>query len=449
MSLPVFRADPPVPEWLPGEPTHRRLSGPGLFVRVLLQILLVTVLLALTLPLWPLYLLGSAIWGWPPNVPRAWQVARYLRLAWTVRPPHPGITLGQRVWVMLEVLRKVAVIPFWGCCWLLDELLYGRELRAIEVRAPLIEISAARSGSTQLARYLEEDPHLAAPALLQFVFPYLWLWKIAPHTIGRLVTRERLIHKMEQQLPREFLERHEGDPFRTDTFDGALYISHLNSLCSSLGPRILVEDFNFSELAPHNRDLVERVFPDLMDGIARKTLLHAGAGPDGGPRRFFIKGHFLNLAESLERRYPDARFLTMIREPAPRIQSGINFLRTNPTNMVQGPVPWAWLGEAIVEIEVDYCEHERRWFTAAGPARRCVIRFGDYVRDLEGAMRKVYRECLDIEELPPHVPRVHPPRERTNYRLNRTLKDAGVDEAALNQRLRDYIAWCRGGASGA
>jgi hypothetical protein len=61
-------------------------------------------------------------------------------------------------------------------------------------------------------------------------------------------------------------------------------------------------------------------------------------------------------------------------------------------------------------------------------------------------MHKVYRECLDTEELPPHVPRQHPPRKRTQYLLDRSLAQVGVNEAALDARLAPYIAWCREGS---
>ena len=45
---------------------------------------------------------------------------------------------------------------------MLDECIYGRKLRETPLVAPLIEISAGRSGSTQIARYLEEDERLVA-----------------------------------------------------------------------------------------------------------------------------------------------------------------------------------------------------------------------------------------------------------------------------------------------
>lgn len=439
--------DVPVPEHLPGEPTPGpRPVGTAFALRVAGRGVLIALLAVLTAPLWPLLLLGSLVWGYPPNVPRLRQILRYLRHTWTVDPPPPGLPVGLRCWLTLSILRKVAVIPVWGLAWQLDELLYGARLRATEIKAPLIEISAARSGSTQLARYLEEDPHLAAPSLLQFVFPYLWLWKLAPHTIGRVITPDRLRRKMEEVMPPEFLQRHEGDPFRTDTFDGALYISHLNALSMFLGPEIGVDDFGMGVVAPHNRALWEEVFVELTDRIARKTLVYAGPAPDGQPRRFFVKGHFLAGAEALARKYPDGRFLTMIREPAPRLQSGVNFLRANPIDPMMGQVPWPWLGQTLVRTETAYCEAEQRWFTRAEGPRRLVIRFSEYVADLEGTMARVYRELLDTAALPPHVPRVHPPRERTNYLLNRSLAHVGVDEAALNARLAGYIAWCRGQA---
>ena len=434
---------PPVPEHLPGEPHRPPIEGAALALRVALRCLLVPLLAAFTLPLWPVFWLAAAIWGWPPNVPRAAQVARYIRLAWTVRPPPPGLSALRRAWVVLLVLRKVATIPVWGLAWLLDEALYGRALRDTPVVAPLIEISAARSGSTQLARYLEADPHLVAPNMLQCVFPYLWLWKLAPRTIGRVLTRERVNQKVEAMMPPEFIQRHEGDVFLTDTFEGALYIAHLNHLSPFLGPDVLVEDFGFGELAPHNRALWEEIFPELLDRIARKTLILAGPGPEGAPRRFFVKGHFLTAADALERRYPDARFLTMIREPVPRLQSAVNFLRANPVDATLGCVPWRWLGDGLVRSEASYNELEQAWFSREGGARRCVLRFSEYVRDLEAAMSKVYRECLDTDHLPPHVPRAHPPRERTNYLLNRSLEQVGVDQAAFEARLADYIAWCR------
>jgi hypothetical protein len=432
---------PQVPEYLPGEPVKPRPGALLLAWRLLGGALGLLLLLALTSPLWPLYALGCLVWGVPPNVMRLPRILRYLRYTFTAQPPPPGLPAARRAWILLLVLRKLAALPFWGLAWQLDELLYGRRLDAVELRAPLLEISAARSGSTQLARYLEDDPEIRAPAMLQFVFPYLWLWRLAPRTIGRFFTAARLRQQMEARLPREFLERHEADPLRTDTFELALFTPHLNFLSLSFGPEIAAQEMGFVG-SPQNRQLWEGIFVDLLERLGRKTLLYAGRLPDGRWPRLMVKGHFLAAAPALELRFPDARFLTVLREPAPRLQSTLNFLRARPSDDVLGPTPWSWLAELLVRTEVPYCEREQDWYTQTGAAR-CVIRFQDYVRDLEGTLRKIYRECLDAEALPPHVPRVHAPRVRHGYLLDRSLEQVGIDVPALNAQLEAYIAWCR------
>jgi hypothetical protein len=282
---------------------------------------------------------------------------------------------------------------------------------------------------------------------LQSLFPYLWLWKLAPHTIGRIVSPDTFRRWLEWQLQPEFLARHEGDPFRTDTFDAAIYTTHFNALAFHFGPDVVEEDFGFARIAPHNRTLWEVDFIQLFDRIARKTLVNAGNGIHGKRRRFFVKGHFLCAADALERNYPDASFICMIREPAARIQSAINYIRVNPNDSALGPPPWGWLVDSLTRTETDYCEVEQDWFSRKDGAKRYVIRFADFVADLQTTMLAVYGFCFGDTVLPPHVPHEHPPRERKNYRINRSLADLGVDESQLKSRLASYIAWCKKSAS--
>ncbi len=434
-----------IPEHLPREPELPRTSLATRAARLLRHAVATLLVALLTLWLWPVYLVLTALYGgWAPNVPRLRQVVRYLRTTWTVEPPAPGLTAYERLWLTVSILRLVATVPLFGVAWLLDEVLYGRQLRAVRVAAPLIEISAARSGSTQLARYLEEDPHLVATPLIQCMFPFLWAWRLAPRTLGRFITKEQVTERVLGSLPDSMRERHEGEPFRSDTFEIPFLSRHLNHLSLRLGPEVMAQDFAFAALAPHNRELWEHDFVAVFDRVARKTLLNTDPGPDGEPRRLFVKGHFLCAAGFLARRYPDAIFLTMIREPAPRLQSAVNFLRTTPFDEAMGgPAPWAWLGAALAKSEVAYCEIEQEWFTREPGPRRCVIRFAEYVRDLEGTMTRVYRECLDTPALPPWVPRAHAPRKRHGYTYDRPLAAVGVDEDALNRRLAPYIEWCR------
>jgi hypothetical protein len=132
-------------------------------------------------------------------------------------------------------------------------------------------------------------------------------------------------------LPPEFAERHEGDPFRTDTFEAGLYVAHLNYLSPFNGADFAAEEFGFARLTDTNRTLWEDDFVRFLERTGRKRLLLAD-----GPRRLFVKGRFLAAAPALARRFPNARFLTMIRAPERRLQSAVNYLRANPSTARSG-----------------------------------------------------------------------------------------------------------------
>jgi hypothetical protein len=346
-----------------------------------------------------------------------------------------------RLSLLLELARYTVADGFMGFAWLLDELLWGIELQRVKIIAPLYEISAARSGSTQLARYLEDDPHLCAPSALQEVFPFIWLWRIARFVAPFLPNGWQ--DKMGQgRLPPEHHERHETDPLRTDTFEMLFLMPfQLGSFFVAMGPQIHSEDLCLAHVQEASRDLWEDDFLRFIDALGRKTLFEARPDPSGQPRRLFIKGHFLLVAPHLAKKHPDARFLTMTRVPEKQIQSLINFLRCQPTTAPCPPVAWPWIVEGAITSQIMYCETEMAWFQSPDGPIRCVIPFDEYIRDLEGTMRKVYRECLD-RELSPHVPRVHAPRVRTNYSVDRSLEQLGVDENALKKRLEKYRQWC-------
>ena len=426
---------PPNPNDIPAPIRFVMMLVPKLF-----QLIIITFISLLLLPL---YWLGWLIWHRPPNVVYFRQVLRYLGYVWTVDPPSPRLKPYARFWLMLNIIQKFLMSPILGTAWLLDEALYGRKLDQMPVEDPFLVISAGRSGSTQITRYLEDDPNLLAPNLLMAMFPYLWLWKLAPATIGKAITKEQVKEKLIGMMPAELIERHESDPFKADTFDGSFLSFHLNHMALNLGPQTAFQEFSFAEFASHNQRMIEKDFITLVERIGRKTLLFHGSRMDGSYPRFLLKGHFLLAAPALARHFPDANFLTVVREPLSRLQSGINYLRVNPSDPVIGPVPWSWLTETLTETESRYCEVEKEWFSEAGSPNRCVIRFTEFVYDLSGAMTKVYAQCCRQETLPPHIPDDHPPRERKNYTVNRSLDELGVDQEAIKNRLAEYIEWVK------
>lgn len=431
-----------IPEHIPGEPALPRQTVLRTLCLLLGRVLLLLLVLVASLPAWPIYLVCRLFLSRPPHYA---SVGRYLGLLGkilTARPRPPGVRLAVRVGVALTLFIDWALVPLAGLAWYLDTLLYGRALREIRIVAPIYEISAARSGSTQLAHYLEDDPGIRAPSVLQTSYPYIWLWKLAAATLGRILNPDTVRKLVKRRFSEAFLQRHELDPYRTDTFEVLYAKGQLADVILALGPEITSREFAAPDLPSGGDATWSRDFPDFIDALGRKVLL-AARMETGRTPRLMIKGHFLRSARDLERRYPDARFLTVIRVPDKRIQSVVNYIRVNPADPLMGHIPWPWLIESLVPASIAYCEQEMAFYKKPEGARRCIVRFDDYVKDLEGTMRRVYRECLDQEELPPHVPRQHAQRVRENYAIDRSLEQIGVDVGALNQRLSDYRDWCK------
>ncbi len=407
-----------IPEHLPGEPALPQwslLATAGELARKLLWIALT---LTIALPLCALYL-PLRLWkGRPPVVLEGRRAGRLLRRALLTPLPTPGLRPAARLALALSVVQQAALGPLFGLAWLIDELRFGAALDATPIRQPLFELSAARSGSTQLAHYIEDDPAICAPSALFTVLPYLWLWRLlGPAQVDALAAR------FLARFPVEFLERHEMDPLRTDTFEVLCMQFQGGHIAACLGPDFVQAEFGTARLTPANAAWWQGEQLRLIDRIARKTLLrHPG-------RRLLLKGHFLALARDLQSAYPDARFLVVLRAPAPRIASLINFHRCHPVEPLVGKIPWPYLVTLGTQMEVDYNAAEAAWL--AEPGRRCVVPFTDYVADLPGTLAKVYADCLDQHALPPHLPTVHAPRTRHSYRIDRSLSALGVDPLAL------------------
>lgn len=429
---------PPRPDLDAATPALSPLAAALELARVLL-------LLALTAPLAlvaiPLYALSRLLLPRPPILPSLGANLRLLARIWGSFPA-PGLPFQARVGLSLCLIQYWMLQPIWGLGWYLDELLYGRAVRETEIKAPLFELSAARSGSTQLARYLEADPLIVAPSVLQIVAPFIWAWKLAG-PLSRVVPPAWLQDRMRASQSRDFLERHEYDPLLTDTYEVVYGFGHHYEILFRLGAAQIVDSINHVRVAPGGGeywgDLVQHI-----DQIGRKAIFFAGPGPDGAPRRLLVKGHFLAIAEQLEARYPDACFLTVLRAPDKRLSSVIHHYHAQPVPALAGPSPWGWIVDTTLTLEPQYNEAEMAFFTKAGPARRVMVRFDDYVRDLEGTMRKVYQDCLDQLEPSPHVPRVHAPRAHAKYSVDYSLAELGVDRDAFLARNAAWTAWVKG-----
>jgi hypothetical protein len=191
---------------------------------------------------------------------------------------------------------------------------------------------------------------------------------------------------------------------------------------------------------------------EFVDRIARKTLLYNGIGIDGSSsssaagnnQTFLLKGHFLQRANALQHKYPDARFLSVLRSPLDRLQSGINHMAVNAT-LWQGRSPnWKALADAFQQIEIQYCQLEMEWYGKNDNCkRRVAVHFEDFTKNTQKTLNEVYVDLLksDEDKIPLFDIRVRNPKKK--YAVNKSPVELGVDESMLKEQLVEYYMWMR------
>mmetsp|Transcript_25724 Transcript_25724/g.35682 ORF Transcript_25724/g.35682 Transcript_25724/m.35682 type:complete len:440 (+) Transcript_25724:367-1686(+) len=426
-----------IPEWVEGEPELEKLTTKKFVLHLLKRLVQFVLFHLVFFWTWIPFLLLLPFYDWPPLSPRFSQYFRHISRQLTEKA-NPPIPLSYRVVFIVDTTWKMSQVSVWGCCWFLDEILYGREMDKLKLQPVLFEISAARSGSTQLARYLEMDPSLAGVPVAHEFFPFLWFWRILPYTLGLFITKQSVEERLMKSFPPQVMERHEMKLFGADTFEIMFFGHHLCDEAWHMGPKFNSEEFENPSPVGQNKYLWEVDFVNFMERLGRKYIINI----EDPSKRLFFKGHFLSSADALAQRFPDADFFTMVRPPDRVIQSFINFVHSFPHDPLGVP-NFQWQVESQCYNTVNYLEKEMEWYTKKDGVKKTVIRFNDYIKNLEGTLQYLYKQCLDGKEIPEDVPRVHTERRRGNYMINRSLKDLGVNEEQVRVRLAQYYEWTK------
>uniref|UniRef100_A0A7S4KG11 Protein-tyrosine sulfotransferase n=1 Tax=Paramoeba aestuarina TaxID=180227 RepID=A0A7S4KG11_9EUKA len=269
--------------------------------------------------------------------------------------------------------------------------------------------------------------------------PYLWVWKLMNCTIGRIVSKEWVEQKFEGIIPEATKQKHEFAIFGIETYEiHFIMMLHLRGFSMGLGPYTHASESSFGSIPTMEYNWNVN-FPRYVDDMARKHMIFHGN--ENGAKRLFIKGHFLGGAEALRKKYPDADFFTVIRPPHQVVQSFINFIQCMELDGMVGKMPWKNNIIYLTLDQVRYFKEEKEWYEKEDGANKLVVRFSDYVKDLEGTMKVIYKHVMNGREVPDYIPKEHPPRDRKNYLVNRSLEVMGVSEKGLREELPEYYAW--------
>jgi hypothetical protein len=350
--------------------------------------------------------------GRPPNLQSISQSWRFLTKYTWFNDKLPKL---RKVFLTLAILEHTIRSPIFGFFWIFDEILYGRQMQGVKLDdsgdentvGMVFVVSGYRSASTHLARSLvlhaeteQKDEAstvcVAAPNSMMISVPFLWIWKFVTWFLGDLkeaedaksstpdprphaLARSDIQKYYREKYSKECLERHDFDPFMVDTFDLSFLSNHLNSLawqyCLESGsPEVVAREFHYGKHTLENRGLYEKDFVRYIDRLARKTVLFQRSyqsNEEAAPKTtiFLLKGHFLSIVPALREKYPNAKFVTVLRDPCDRLRSAINYTAVNPSISgsmnPQNQHHWHSLAKATELTEAEYCQQEAKIFHSA------------------------------------------------------------------------------------
>ena len=344
--------------------------------------------------------------------------------------------------------------PIKGICWFLDEIFYS-SYHKVKIKDPLFFISARRSGSTQLADYLEDDcENFISPMYIEAMYPYIWMWRmIGP--ISKYIGLKKYFGAPSSIFGEEMKKRHNTNYFKTETSETPIGILHMTVLSCNLGTSFYKWGFLSSSLneQPVDREFC-KVFIKLNDCIMKKVQFHRGLPK----QRMFIKSHMLVVARELEQRYDGAKFLTVVRDPIKRFNSLVNFVRVISVDgplkrqYSLSPIIWRVIRDVNIKVQVCYCKDEMTFYSQSeGNAKnKFAVSFDTYVKNLAETFERIYaflNISVSRELLSKAAALQESSHDRTNRKMaydpkyDRSLSSLGVDEEKLKEYLSDYFNW--------
>lgn len=273
-------------------------------------------------------------------------------------------------------------------CFYLDEIFFPA-YRHQEIKAPVFIVGNFRSGSTLLQRLMARDRHFTsmnvaeiyiAPTITQRKF-----WKFMGG-IDRIFFggrgRKYLGTRDKQWL--DTIQMHKVGLFTPDEDEGLLITIWSTMFLQFVFPlfdELPAYDRFDEELAPKQR----RRILGFYRAIIRRHLFYTG-----GDRLYLAKspGHTSRI-DSLLEFFPDARIIYLARNPIRLVPSALNFFK----------YIWSYMGipDGARRFQKAMFRQFKYWylypmqrFKELPAARYMVLRYNDFVADIEGTIEKLY-----------------------------------------------------------
>lgn len=318
--------------------------------------------------------------------------------------------------------------------------------RRVPVRAPVFVVAPPRSGTTLLYSMLAADRRFLAPRLYETLMPSVALLELAER-LGAFATRHdggRLAHGFERWEEERFgstdsIHRVRHRELEEDTLLFDRHLACPSSLRFFPGGDALARLTALDDQPPATRAAVMEAYYRAI-----QRLLHRAPG-----RTYLAKNvHSAGRIGSLLERFPDARFIHIVRSPYDVIPSAVRLFRVSnylgadarhrPTLPLDHP---SW--RVFADLVIDGYRRLLYWEGQVPPAQWITLRFPALVGDPLGTVRQVHRRFAI--DLPPDVDAAiasaaaRAQQFRSSDGPPPTLADVGLDRATVYDRLRDVF----------
>lgn len=350
--------------------------------------------------------------------------------------------------VGLVLLRDLAVrLTVANTARALDYVL-APGFQQVEVRAPVFVVAPPRSGTTLLYGMLAADPRFLGPRLYETLLPSVSALRLT-EGISALARRlkgpavEESFTRWEQERfgPTDSIHRVRHRELEEDTL---LFDRHFASPSAlrffprgaELAPLTVLDD-----QPPATR---RRVMGAYYRAIQR-LLYHAGP-----PRQTYLAKnvHSAGRIGSLLQRFPDARFIHIVRSPYAVIPSAVRMFRVSNYLGIDGPSrPTMPLGHPVwsvfADLVIDGYRRLLRWEQRVPKSQWVTLRFESLIADPLAAAQQVYDRF--------EIPMTEPARAAmatvadgaSRYRSSDgpapQLEDCGLTREGVYERLREVF----------
>lgn len=363
-----------------------------------------------------------------------------LRSAWRpkepeLRPSWPHLLAAQAIFAGTRSAVRIGQVA--------DEIFYPSYQRQT-VREPLFIFANARSGTTLLHNLISlDEEHFTPLRLHHTVFPAVSLQRIIQGLgfVDRRFLKSNLA-ALVQRSDDYFFGVWKGIH---DTGLGQLEEDEALFVYTLLSPSLLLAVPEVASLHPtlcadDRGPKARQKFAAFYANTLQRLLFAADAGDE---RRLLNKSIWLpSRIQATFEVFPDARFVYLVRHPYETIPSYLNFMYAVWQKFYPAMPRKSAPLRQFCDVAIDYYQRSHRFLESIPAEQRCIIRFGDLVRDPVAVMRSVYSHFSYpwTPALETRATAAAARRDAFRSQKRYTLEDFGIEKGDVFGDLKDVFA---------